>query len=220
MPAVEFYWRPGCPFCVRLRWNLRRARIPVSEINIWEDPAAAARVRRITGGDETVPTVVVGARAMVNPSIGEVTAAVRAEAPDLLAAASGRRWSWYSPAVTVGFAALWAVLALRSPTVTYHLAPLLVAAAWPLTHRLVLGEPARARVAAGTALAGLVLALATTGLLVAANALAGPDLAGGGNAFAETLVAVGVGAAVGALAAIWPPRRGRGRDPRRENVPT
>ncbi|MQA85742.1 MAG: NrdH-redoxin [Streptosporangiales bacterium] len=87
---MEFYWRPGCPFCARLRWNLRRARLPVSEINIWDDPAAAAGVRWITGGDETVPTVVVGARAMVNPSVGQVLDAVRAEAPDL-PARSGRR---------------------------------------------------------------------------------------------------------------------------------
>ena len=38
------------------------------EINIWEDLAAAAAVHAITGGAETVPAVMVGAKAMVNPS--------------------------------------------------------------------------------------------------------------------------------------------------------
>jgi mycoredoxin len=65
---VRLYWRPGCPFCMTLRWRLRRLGIEAEEINIWEDAEAAAVVRRITGGNETVPTVVVGDRAMVNPS--------------------------------------------------------------------------------------------------------------------------------------------------------
>jgi len=40
----------------------------VDEVNIWEDPAGAAFVRSITGGDETVPTVRIGAQSLVNPS--------------------------------------------------------------------------------------------------------------------------------------------------------
>lgn len=75
---VTVYWRPRCPYCIRLRWQLRRAKLPVREVNIWQDTAAAARVREITGGDETVPTVIVGELAMVNPSRAQVLAAVRA----------------------------------------------------------------------------------------------------------------------------------------------
>lgn len=78
-PPVIVYWRPRCPFCIRLRWQLRRARLQTQEVNIWQDPAAAARVRVITGGDETVPTVVIGAVSMVNPSRDEVLAAARAQ---------------------------------------------------------------------------------------------------------------------------------------------
>lgn len=77
VPAVTVYWRPHCPFCVRLRWQLRRSRLPVQEINIWKDAAAAARVREITGGDETVPTVTVGPASLVNPTRAQVLAAVR-----------------------------------------------------------------------------------------------------------------------------------------------
>lgn len=89
--AVEFYWRPGCPFCMALRRRLRRSGIPFREVNIWEDPDAAARVRAVAGGNETVPTVFVGERALVNPSIGQLTELVRHAAPDLLDQVEPRR---------------------------------------------------------------------------------------------------------------------------------
>jgi hypothetical protein len=54
------------------------------EINIWEDPAAAARVRSVARGNETVPTVFVGEHALVNPSFRAVKAAVRQYAPEVL----------------------------------------------------------------------------------------------------------------------------------------
>ena len=82
--AVQVYWRPGCPFCMMLLPRLRRSGLPLREINIWRDRAAAARVRAITGGDETVPTVVVGTRALVNPSVRQVVATARAEWPGVL----------------------------------------------------------------------------------------------------------------------------------------
>ena len=76
---IEVLWRPGCPFCSRLRRGLARAGIETVEHDIWADPEAAARVREVTGGDETIPTVLVGSRALVNPSVAGVVAAVRAE---------------------------------------------------------------------------------------------------------------------------------------------
>jgi mycoredoxin len=66
-PQVIVFWRPGCPYCWRLRSKLRRAGVQVDEVNIWEDPAGAAFVRSIAGGDETVPTVRVGTQSLVNP---------------------------------------------------------------------------------------------------------------------------------------------------------
>jgi glutaredoxin len=47
---IEVLWRPGCPYCSRLRAGLRRAGISTVEHDIWSDPAAAARVRAATGG--------------------------------------------------------------------------------------------------------------------------------------------------------------------------
>lgn len=46
-------------------------------INIWRDPDAAAFVRSVAGGNETVPTVVIHGRPVVNPSPRIVIAALR-----------------------------------------------------------------------------------------------------------------------------------------------
>ena len=81
---IEFYWRPGCGFCSALRRPLMASGLPVKEINIWEDPDAAARVRSVANGNEVVPTVIIGSTALVNPSFAQIEAAVRAEAPELL----------------------------------------------------------------------------------------------------------------------------------------
>lgn len=71
------YWRPGCGFCSRLRHGLARLGVTVREVDIWEDPDAAAFVRSVARGCETVPTVVVGSTALVNPSADEVVALAR-----------------------------------------------------------------------------------------------------------------------------------------------
>ncbi|MFD6897757.1 glutaredoxin family protein [Rhodococcus sp. NPDC060086] len=61
------YWRPGCMFCMRLRASLFRRADRAIWVNIWRDPAAAARVREVNDGNETVPTVFLGERAHTNP---------------------------------------------------------------------------------------------------------------------------------------------------------
>ena len=93
--SVTLYWRPGCPYCMVLRRGLRRARVTVAEVNIWEDPAGAALVREVAGGNETVPTLIVGDRSLVNPSTHSAIEAIRAYAPTSIGAASSRgtrRW--------------------------------------------------------------------------------------------------------------------------------
>jgi glutaredoxin len=47
-------------------------------VNIWEDPEAAAFVRSVADGNETVPTVVIDGHPMVNPAPSQVVAALRA----------------------------------------------------------------------------------------------------------------------------------------------
>ncbi|MQY19780.1 glutaredoxin family protein [Nocardia macrotermitis] len=86
-PELVVYRRPGCPFCARLRRVLNRHGIIHREIDIWSDPEAAAFVRSVADGNETVPTVVLkhGAsqRHWVNPTPRKLVATVTADAPEL-----------------------------------------------------------------------------------------------------------------------------------------
>ncbi len=81
---VTVYWRPGCMYCAALRRGLRRAGLATTEVNIWADPEAAAKVRSIAHGNETVPTVLVGGTEFVNPPVRVVLEAVCAVAPQML----------------------------------------------------------------------------------------------------------------------------------------
>ena len=75
---VTVYWRPGCGFCFMLRRGLRKAGVPTVEVNIHDDPEAAAFVRRHARGNETVPTVDVAGTVLVNPRAGQVAELARA----------------------------------------------------------------------------------------------------------------------------------------------
>ncbi|MDV8009183.1 glutaredoxin domain-containing protein [Rhodococcus sp. IEGM 1318] len=95
--GIEVMWRPGCPFCRRLRSALGKRGISTTDIDIWSVPEAAARVRAATGGDETVPTVFIGRSALVNPSVKQIVAAVQRELPDRIgelapAQSEPRKW--------------------------------------------------------------------------------------------------------------------------------
>lgn len=107
---------------------------------------------------------------------------MRAASLDLLR----RGAPWLS---SVAVAGVWVVLALRSPTVTYHLVPGLAAAVWPLVARIRSG-PASVTTAARAAAGGLGVALVATAVLAAAGALDGPTLVGGSGAVEAVLVAV------------------------------
>ena len=82
--AVDFYWRPGCGFCLTLDRALTRFAIPMTKHNIWEDPEAAETVRGWANGAETVPTVVIGDVGLVNPSPDRVIAVLSTAAPALV----------------------------------------------------------------------------------------------------------------------------------------
>ena len=80
-PPVTVYWRPGCGFCGSLFRGLEREGLVFERVDIWEDEDAAAFVRSVARGNETVPTVRVGNVALVNPSARDVLATVAEEAP-------------------------------------------------------------------------------------------------------------------------------------------
>lgn len=64
---VVIYWRPGCGFCAVLRARLGALGDRASWVNIWQDEEAAAYVRSVNDGDETVPTVVMDGEPLTNP---------------------------------------------------------------------------------------------------------------------------------------------------------
>lgn len=85
---LTVFWRPACGFCSSLRRKLEATDLTYTEVNIWDDPSGAATVRSYAGGNETVPTVVVGpvgsvdAVGLVNPSVRQVLAAVEQRSRD------------------------------------------------------------------------------------------------------------------------------------------
>lgn len=75
---VIVYWRPGCPACLRLRTGLGRGGRFASWVDIWADDEAAAFVRDLNDGNETVPTVILAdGSALTNPAARRVRAQLR-----------------------------------------------------------------------------------------------------------------------------------------------
>jgi|GEM_PF-5736494 len=106
--------------------------------------------------------------------------------------------------VTLIISAMWVVIALLNPTVTYHLSPLLVAAAPSVVARLQAERALPWRQAVIAAAVGGLLAGITTLILVLADALRGPVItaeftAVPGSALAETLVVLAMGAVLGGV---------------------
>jgi mycoredoxin len=81
---IVIYWRPDCVFCLNLLLRLKLTRLRYRKVDIRNDPGAKAFVRSVADGNETVPTVVVAGRALVNPSKRQLIEAVRTYAPHAL----------------------------------------------------------------------------------------------------------------------------------------
>ena len=79
--SIVVHWRPGCGFCSMLFRGLERHGVPHERVDIWADPEAAARVRAVARGNETVPTVFVGEVPLVNPSVHAVLTLAARVAP-------------------------------------------------------------------------------------------------------------------------------------------
>jgi mycoredoxin len=79
---IVVYWRPGCGYCSSLFFQLDRSAVPYRRVNIYEDRAGAAIVRSAANGNETVPTVAVGAVMLVNPELDELLAVAVTQVPD------------------------------------------------------------------------------------------------------------------------------------------
>jgi len=101
----------------------------------------------------------------------------------------------------LGLTLLWGVLAINNPTITYHLAPLLVAVAIPVGAALT--EAITIRTALAAASIGVTLALGAAVALGITDHLAGPSLLPSGGAVLEAVVFGGVGGFGGLAFAIW-----------------
>lgn len=73
--SVTVYYKPGCPFGIRLRAALRLRSIPFEAVRFRDDEAGAAEVRAVNDGNEISPTVKVGDRWLTNPRWRQVAAA-------------------------------------------------------------------------------------------------------------------------------------------------
>ena len=73
LEPVVMYTTVWCGFCRRLKNQLAREGIEVTEVDIERDPVAAEFVMSVNGGNQTVPTVVLpDGTALTNPSAADV----------------------------------------------------------------------------------------------------------------------------------------------------
>ena len=75
MSEPVLYYKPGCPFGIRLRAALTARRIPHTSVRFRDDEDGAAQVREATGGLELSPTVHVNGQWLANPRWYEVVRA-------------------------------------------------------------------------------------------------------------------------------------------------
>ena len=76
--GVVVYHRPGCTFCIRMKAMLGPTGHRATWVDIWDDDEAAAFVRSVNDGDETVPTVVINGQPHTNPNPSVVREALDA----------------------------------------------------------------------------------------------------------------------------------------------
>lgn len=73
--TVTMFSTTWCGYCRRLKSQMDEAGIAYTEVNIEEQPDAAAFVEQVNGGNQTVPTLLFpDGTAATNPSLAEVRA--------------------------------------------------------------------------------------------------------------------------------------------------
>lgn len=70
---IIFYGHTTCPQVPPVRKLLEQAQVPFKYVNIHQDPTAAAHVRTINNGNESVPTLVFpDGSTLTEPSFGQL----------------------------------------------------------------------------------------------------------------------------------------------------
>lgn len=76
-PQVTMYSTVWCGYCQRLKAQMSREGLTYREVDIEQDPEAAAFVESANGGNQTVPTLLfTDGTTMTNPPIRDVVAKV------------------------------------------------------------------------------------------------------------------------------------------------
>lgn len=78
---VTMYSTPWCGYCRRLKRQFDDAGIDYREIDVDATPGYDERIIEASGGYRTVPTVEVGGKMLVNPTLQEVEDALNEAAP-------------------------------------------------------------------------------------------------------------------------------------------
>ena len=78
MSDVTLFSTTWCGHCIRLKRQMDESGISYVEIDIDENEQFGEQIVRATGGYRTVPALQIGEALLVNPSIGEVKAALAA----------------------------------------------------------------------------------------------------------------------------------------------
>jgi hypothetical protein len=108
------------------------------------------------------------------------------------------RNKWYVGVLApVAAALVWAVLAVRTPTSTFHFAPLVVAVVWPVFGRIGDGGPPAGRESLVVGASGGVIAVIAGLGLQAAGKLEGPTFWSESGAIVEVLIFAAVGTLYG-----------------------
>lgn len=73
MADMTMYTTPWCGYCKNLKTQMNKAGLDYREVNIEATPDAAAKVARINGGNQVVPTVeFADGTTLTNPSLAQV----------------------------------------------------------------------------------------------------------------------------------------------------
>ena len=78
VPEVTMFSTTWCGHCIRLKRQLDESGIAYTEVDIDLHEQYGAEIEQVTGGFRTVPTLKIGGSLLVNPSLGEVKAALAA----------------------------------------------------------------------------------------------------------------------------------------------
>ncbi len=63
--SVTIYTKPGCPFCIAVKADLKLKGVEYIEHSVKADPQRLEEMLRLNGGQRKVPTIVDGERVTV-----------------------------------------------------------------------------------------------------------------------------------------------------------